>query len=308
MISVKSSKIKSGSTDPFCIYIKTPWPASPDKNKNMVYRYSTSRRRRDAFYRRAGAQRRTNIRLARAARYGAYSTGRMAYGGRNRIALRNARTGGLLGIEHKYLDTALTATALVAPTNATGAEFPPNTGGVNGCLTAPAQGDGPSNREGNKIVVDGLLLQGVIQVAAQVDQTAADLSCNVYIALVMDTQTNGAQLNSEDVFSNPGGTAVLATSPNRNMSYTQRFKVLKMKKMALRIPTLTYDGTNIEQTGFHTPFKLSWKGKMPVTFTTASTTADIANVTNNSIQVVAFCSNTTLAPSISYNARARFFG
>lgn len=78
--------------------------------------------------------------------------------------------------------------------------------------------------------------------------------------------------------------------------------------LQLRIPTLTYDGTNIEQTGFHTPFKLSWKGLMPVTFVTGSTTADIANVTNNSLQIVAYCSNTSMVPNILYNARVRFVG
>lgn len=259
-------------------------------------RYSAARKRRAAF--RAGMAKR---RAYRVANYGG------SYARRNSIALRNVRTGGLLGIEKKYLDAPLTATALSAPTDASGGEYPP-TSAVTGCLTAPAQGDGPSNREGNKIVVTDCLVQGVINVAAQANQTATDVSPVIMVALVMDTQTNGAQLNSEDVYSNIGGTAILATSPNRNMSYTQRFKVLKVWKKQLRIPSITYDGTNIEQTGFNSPFKLKWKGKMPVTFTTGSTTADIANVTNNSIQVVAYANDLSLAPTISYNSRVRFFG
>jgi len=179
---------------------------------------------------------------------------------------------------------------------------------VTGCLTAPAQGDGPTNRDGNRIVVCEVNLKGVISVSEQANQTAADIVCYVYVALVMDTQTNGVQLNSEDVFTNPAAQAATAANVFRNMSYTSRFKLLKFKQIRLPIPTLTYDGTNIEQTGFNVPVNLKWKGKMPVTFLTASTAADIANVTDNSVQVVAFCNNTNLAPFLLYNARVRFYG
>lgn len=241
----------------------------------------------------------------------AYNAWRTAGRARGRRRLRNAaalnqRTGGLLGIEKKFVDCAVSA-AFTAPTGSTGGEMPPGTV-ITGCYTAPAQGDGPTNRDGNKIMVCELNLHGVIQVASQADQTAADTSCEILLAFVQDTQTNGAQLNSEDVFTNPGGNALTAASPFRNMSYTSRFKILKMKQFNLRIPTLTFDGTNIEQTGFHSKINLKWKGKVPVTFTTASTTADIANVTDNSVQLVGFCSSTTLAPTLVANVRCRFYG
>lgn len=258
-------------------------------------------------------QRRSRVRQAnafgaiRARRRWARAGGRMAFGGRNRIALMNQRTGGLLGIELKFLDTTMTQQALTAPTNASGGEYPP-TSGCTGCFTAPAQGDGPSNREGNKIVVKSLYLQGQINCAAQANQTATDVSPVVFVALVLDTQCNGVGLNSEDVFVNTSGAALQATQLNRNMSYTSRFKVLKMWKKQLRIPTISYDGTNMEQMGFTTPFVLKWKGNLPVTFTTGSTTADIANVTNNAIQLVAFTSSTDLTPGLNYNCRVRFVG
>jgi len=223
------------------------------------------------------------------------------------VALQNIRTGGLLGIEKKFLDIPRTGIALTAPTDATGGEIPP-TSIVTGCYSAPAQGDGPTNRDGNKIVIVQADWKGAITCAAQVDQTAADVSCNVFVAMVQDQQTNAAQLNSEDVFSNPAASSNLATSLSRNMSYTRRFKILAMKTMTLRIPSLTWDGTNIEQSGFTNYCNLSWRGKMPVTFTTGSTTADIANVTDNSIQMIAFCSNTGLAPTIVGSMRIRFYG
>jgi len=236
-----------------------------------------------------------------------YATARRATRYGHSLAMRNLRTGGLLGIEKKFLDCNLSSTAFAAPTNATGGEFPP-TAGSTGCYSAPAQGDGPTNRDGNKIVIVQMDWKGTISCASQADQTAADITTFVLLAMVQDTQTNGAQLNSEDVFSNPAAGASTATDVFRNMSYTRRFKILAMTRKKLSMPTLTWDGTNIEQTGFHLPISLSWRGKIPVTFTTASTTADIANVTDNSIQLVGFCTNTSLAPLLSGNMRMRFYG
>nr|DAO14323.1 MAG TPA: capsid protein [Cressdnaviricota sp.] len=224
------------------------------------------------------------------------------------FAMKNLRTGGLLGIELKFVDCAANGTALTAPTDASGGELNPSTG-IIGCLSAPALGDAANNRDGNKIVVKSVLLQGTISVAAQANQTAADLSCTVFLALVMDTQANGVTLNSEDVFTNLSANASQATNLFRNMSYTQRFKVLKLKRISLRIPTLTWDGTNIEQTGFSTQWKLGVKKMMMgVTFTTGSTTADIANVTNNALHLVGYCDNASLVPTVYYNSRVRFVG
>jgi len=220
------------------------------------------------------------------------------------IALANVRTGGLLGIEKKFLDNGISNFAI--PAAMTGAEVP-NTA-ATGCFSAPAQGDGASNRDGNRIVIVECNAQGVIVVPSQADVIAADTACYVFIALVQDTQSNGVQLNSEDVITNPSTQAAAAADPFRNMSYTKRFRLLGWTKKALRIPFMTYDGTNIEQSGFHTPWKIKWRGKMPVTFTTASTTSDIANVTDNSIQMIATCSNTTLAPALYGNVRTRFYG
>lgn len=232
-------------------------------------------------------------------------------GGRRRrygsYAMANIRTGGLLGIEKKCIDSARIAYALTAPTDATGGIVVPGSG-ITGCFTAPAQGDAFSNRDGNKIVIVELNCLMNLSVVAQTAQTACDTSCIIFIAMVQDTQTNGAAFTSDLVYTNPGANALTAASPFRNLSYLSRFKVLKTKRIDLRIPAVTWDGTDLDQGGMHTNIWMRWKGKMPVTFTTASTTADIANVTDNSINFVAFCTNTTLAPSLSINARCRFYG
>ena len=99
------------------------------------------------------------------------------------------------------------------------------------CLNGVAQGNGPTNRIGRKFTMKSILIQGAIHIAAQTNQTALDEAPVVYIALVLDTQTNGVTLNSEDVFTNPVGNGTLAVAPLRNMSNTGRFKVLKSLTM-----------------------------------------------------------------------------
>lgn len=219
----------------------------------------------------------------------------------------NPATQGLLGIEKKFLDIPFGATALTAPTDASGGAIAPS-GVVTGCYSAPAQGDGPTNRDGNKIVVTECGFQGIITVPAQSGVATADTSCAVFMCIVQDMQTNGAVLTSQSVWTNPIAAANAATSLFRNMSFTSRFRILKMKKFDLRIPSITFNGATLEQFGFTKSFNMKYKGKMPVTFTTASTTADIANVTDNSIQLIAFCTNTSLVPSIVGNCRTRFYG
>lgn len=226
------------------------------------------------------------------------------------VALRNARTGGLLGIETKFLDVVATSTALVAPADASSGEIQP-TSGCTGCLSAPAQGDSSSQREGKKIVIKSCLMQGTVAFGPQSGQSTADTCAYVFLALVQDMQTNGATIVSEQVFANPSGSASTASNPFRNMSNTSRFKVLRTKTIKLEMPPLANDTGatgGLVQQGSQIPFTMSWKGIMPVNFTTSSTTADVANVVDNSIHLIAYTTNTSLAPSVVYQNRIRFVG
>lgn len=215
----------------------------------------------------------------------------------------NKRTAGYLGIEKKFLDTALTSTSLVGPTDSAGGEVDPTT--FLG-LTSIAQGDGESNRDGRKCVVKSIFVQGQIRTAKQANSTAGDNSCLVYIAMVQDMQTNGAQLNSEDVFTNPAANINTCTAPFRNLEQVSRFKVLAKRTLKIENPNMTYDGTNIEVNGTNTPFSMYVPMNMPIVF--KGTTGVIANVSDNSVHMIAYANNLDLAPIIDYNARCRFVG
>nr|QXP44109.1 MAG: putative capsid protein [Arizlama virus] len=219
-------------------------------------------------------------------------------------ASSNRVTAGLLGLELKYLDQGINTTALGAPTDASGGEYDP-TGGVD-CIGCPLQNDTATGRNGKSYVVKSIVVQGQVNIAAQINQTAADPSCIVYIALVQDTQTVGAQAQSETVFVNPSGQVGTAAAPFRNLLYSKKYRILDSCTLTKDCPAITYDGTNIEQGGANMPFKLSWNGNVKVNCTGDSNL--VAQVQDNSFHIMAFTTSTGLAPGIAYSARTRFMG
>lgn len=222
------------------------------------------------------------------------------------------RTGGLLGIENKFLDVFASALAIAAPTDCSGGEMQPE-GGCTDCLSAPAQGDGPSNRDGKKIIVTSIFITGFLDYTVQQDKADPFVAPTVFVALVQDTQTNGTTISSEDVFTNPNDIASVNAFPLRNLVNSQRFKVLAHKTIQPgQTLVMTDHATNSSTMSCDAngkPFILSWKGTMPVRFN-ALTTADVANVVDNSLHLIAFCTSTTnsLPVTLSYNSRLRFQG
>lgn len=229
------------------------------------------------------------------------------------IALRNIRTGGLLGVETKFLDIPITATAIVSNATCASGEIQP-TSIVTGCLSAPAQGDGAQNREGKKIVIKSLLLQGTVTLTAQ--DALATLNTEqfptIFLAVVQDKQTNGVTVNSEDVFTNISAAAASCVTPFRNMSNTSRFNVLATKTIPARafftVASNNASATTISTAAVVVPFKLSSTMRMPVNFAISSTTADVANVIDNSLHLIAFTSSAAMAPVITAGCRIRFVG
>jgi len=176
-------------------------------------------------------------------------------------------------------------------------------------LSSIAQGDGESNRDGRRCTVKSVAIRGVICEAALEDANL--LVANEYfIALVQDTQTNGAQLNSEDVYKNIMGGSIGGTSMLRELQFQTRFKVLATRHLTRPVRTITTDtsgNTSFEAVGTCVKFSMYKKLNMPITF--KGTTGIIANVVDNSLHIIAVCLNSAnVAPLISYSSRVRFMG
>lgn len=218
----------------------------------------------------------------------------------------NRRTGGYVGMVRKYVDSWNTGTALTAPTDATGAEIDATSAGPIALsqLCGVIVGAGEVGRTGDKVRWTSLQLTGTVTCSPQVDQTALDVGTKVYLAVVLDTQSNGAQLNSEDVYTNPSATASLAASPLRDMERSKRFKVLKVMTHDFAPPAVAYDGTNIEQGGLIWSFDCFIN--MDIITQYFNTTNQVASVLDNSFHLIGYTNSTLLAPTVQYNCRGRF--
>lgn len=81
------------------------------------------------------------------------------------IGVKNARTGGLLGVETKYFDTSLVGSTVASPTDASGAELDPAT---ILCLNGVPQGNTATTRDGQKIAMKSVQIEGRIWLPRQV--------------------------------------------------------------------------------------------------------------------------------------------
>lgn len=213
-------------------------------------------------------------------------------------AMRNARTGGYLGIERKFLDATKTASAIVA--DASGAEQDPAT--LN-CLNGIDQGDGESQRDGRKYVIKDCLVRGVVELSPVTDQADAETARVVRLLLIHDTQTNGAQFNGEDVLVD--NNAISVWSP-RNLQYSSRFKVLRDEMVTLDWTNSHTDGTNTGTIGGQAkPFSWYFKN-LNIPVTCSGTGATVSAITDNSLHIMALADAT--GATLTYHSRIRFVG
>ena len=217
----------------------------------------------------------------------------------------NLNKSSYIGVNKKYVDAYNVGQAITSPIDATGGEIDVLVGGVSQSHFTPTlRGVGETNRVGDEIRVLSLQVNGTVTCDAQANQTSSDIGTKIMIALVLDTQTNAAAINSEDVYINPSFTASNAASPLRDMERSKRYKVIKTWDMTFNNPSITYDGTNIEQSGMVQPFDCFLNTDIVQQY--SGTNSIITSVSDNSIQMIAFASSTALAPTIQFNTRCRF--
>jgi len=219
----------------------------------------------------------------------------------------NAATAGFLGIEKKFLDTALADTAIGVAAALTGGEYDPAGAGCTGCLSCPAQGDTEQSRDGKRIVIDSLIFKGYINNAGTASVGVEVAASKVLIAIILDTQSNGAQLSSENVFKNFAASDLMNVNVTKNLLFGNRFRILKSQVVDLTAHGAFAAAANYASNGIRREFDwyIPFKGGLPVNLN-AGTTADVANVIDNSLHVVAFA--TLTGCTIGYNARIRFQG
>ncbi len=198
--------------------------------------------------------------------------------------------------ELKFFDTEITNTVM----SATWAALEPAT--TN--LSAVAQGDGESNRDGRKYTIRSISIKGFIETAVQESQTAPLSDILVRVVLVHDSQTNGAQLTATEVM-DAGGTDDINSF--RNLGFTKRFRVLADQTHRIERLNTNEGAVNLfASPNTHYPFTMNKTFKTPMNVLMSDTGADIANVTDNSIHMIAITTST--AALMNYQSRVRFTG
>jgi hypothetical protein len=218
----------------------------------------------------------------------------------------DVRTGGFSTLEQHFYDTGVVSGTPGITADMASGEIDP--AGLL-CISAPADGNGPEERRGNEMVITSVNITGHIAQGTTTTNTVAEGdAAQVYVALVLDTQTNGSQLSSEDVFTNPSGNAANIACPLRNLEHRKRFRVLK--KWVFEMPGASADSG---ASAYLVPacdksFECYLKLRIPVNFNDAA--EGIASVNDNSLHMIAFCNTgrTSNIPLVRYNARIRMVG
>lgn len=242
--------------------------------------------------------------------------------------VNNARIGGYLGIEKKYIDYEYNA----AISNAVaGSEADPATALA---LNSIAQGDGPTDRDGRQVTLKSVHLRGMIRTNADiVDPDTATGAANgfvVKLVLLLDTQTNGAQFNAEDVFVEPSN-GTLASFTFRELQHQKRFRVLKDLMLTVPAATATriagqsennspttpnnFDTSAVLVPARMVPFEMNHEfkgvGKNELKTIYTGNTATVASISDNSLHLMAVKVDEASGASayiLSYVSRVRFVG
>lgn len=211
---------------------------------------------------------------------------------------RRQQIASLVGLEKKYIDYEITNTAMTG-------NWATYEDATADCISAVAQGDGESNRDGKNYVITSVHVKGEVYIPAAEASAAPEDDAKVRVCLVLDKQTNGAQLVATTVMDGSLANDWLAF---RNMQYTKRFTVLGDKTLVMRPNILNEGAVNSFANGGSRSHTFSFNVNFPkgLKVETTSTSAVIANIMNNSLHIIAVTSDTTA--TLNYHSRVRFVG
>lgn len=219
--------------------------------------------------------------------------------GRSSYAANNIRTAGFLGIVKKFLDVSHSSSLA---TDASACMEDPST---MLCLNAPAEGTGASQRSTRNVKFTDLHINGYIEFPQLGSTSNYDTPGYCKIWVVMDTQTNGAQMTSDQLLLDIG-TAGFDILSQRNLENTDRFKVLAELTVREGDRAAVWDGTDQRTSGKFVPFEIHRKLNMRTKFVTTGTGATIADIQDNSIHVLALATDVG-STNIAYTSRIRYY-
>ncbi len=239
-------------------------------------------------------------------RIGTYRSSRQA---RARL---NQRTAGFAGLELKFLDLAWNGVGVSVSTDGADGEMQPSTPAAILCCTAPVQGTAENQNDGRVYTLKSLWVSGIIDFTSTKDQSDPEEQSGYYFALVLDTQSNAATMVSENVYINPGTSALqMLPKPLRNLEQSHRFRILDSQYIAPMGIVSTTDHATNSSTMANIPagnpiINLSWKGNIVVR--RSNTTGVVGSITDNAIHLIAYAGSSVFTPIFQGKGRLRFMG
>ncbi len=213
----------------------------------------------------------------------------------------NVRTGGFVGIERKFVDTQTDSDAF-ATTWATMEDATLDS------VSGIAQGNGESQRIGRVVTLQSIHIRCVVRRVTLEAQTAPIDDVIGRIALVLDTQTNAAQMTATDCMDGGQTNDVLAF---RNLQNSTRFRVYWDKKWRLGSNSQTNEGVvnsfaiGQSQTAVMY-YNKRFKGGIKVKYNSTATDGTISTVADNSLHIIGVGSNA--GALLDMQVRVRFTG
>ena len=188
--------------------------------------------------------------------------------------------------EIKYHDNGAPYTTLA---NVSTTTTPPHSQISSFCLIP--QGDLSHQRNGNKIMITKLTFRFGCMIDTNSNATfnsVVQTSSTWRVILYIDTQTNGAAADIDDLFD----TSIAnehAFDVFNNLDNKGRFKTLMDKYINLDSTAITWDGSKYLQPGVMKEFKKSIPLNLPVTF--SGTDGTLGTIRTNNIGCFIFCNS-----------------
>jgi len=203
---------------------------------------------------------------------------------------------------------------------------------AGGVINAPPQNNGPNGRNGRAVSALSIQIDGIINVASAEILDASFWpvpSRTVFLALVLDKESNGALPPTDGIWINPlansaavppalgQGKADGLTMPLRNLAFNNRYEILAVKRLKL-IPftekPITAPAAAMSYGYEPCHFRFYRKLDFQVQFKVNTATAAISDVLANAVHLVAMESFPeggnagNHAAVLSYVSRFRFSG
>lgn len=217
--------------------------------------------------------------------------------------------------EMKYFDADRSAVAITATTGTwpAGTIMDPGTTINLGsaavanplCLFCPTVGAALNQRIGRKVRVMKVKIHWTINVPQQAVAANADGAAKVRMFLVLDMQTNAAQMTSALLLQDATN-ADTTINTFQNPNNFGRFRVLKEKVVNIGNASMTGAAAAIEQSG------MIYSGKMTVNLNglvvdfNATNGGTVADIIDNSLHIIIGANFVSLAPTFAYYVRTCF--